>query len=131
MRLWLVIVGVVILVWGNAFAESRYPFEDVKQQAQFQSLLHDLRCPVCQNQDLAESNSGLALDLREEVYHMVQDHHSDQDIIHYLTARYGEFILFKPTLTMTTAILWFGPLALLLLGLMVFAMTCVRKGCDE
>lgn len=107
--------------------DARYPFNSLKQQAQFQALLHDLRCPVCQNQDLADSNAGVAADLRQEVYRRVLANQSDYEIIHYLTARYGEYILMTPPLEITTIILWFGPLALLGVGLLVFAQKCIRR----
>ncbi|MCX7090879.1 MAG: cytochrome c-type biogenesis protein CcmH [Legionellales bacterium] len=111
------------LVWASA----RYPFEHPAQQAQFQALLHDLRCPVCQNQDLADSNAALAADLRDEVYHLVLAHYSDQEIIGHLTQRYGNFIVFKPPVTILTSVLWFGPVLLLLIGLGVFAMVGIRR----
>ncbi|MCR9191648.1 MAG: cytochrome c-type biogenesis protein CcmH [Gammaproteobacteria bacterium] len=123
-------VIVALLLLGIApvsFANSRYPFENAVQQAQFQALLHDLRCPVCQNQDLADSNADLAADLREEVYQRVIQHQSDADIIDFLTARYGDFIIFKPSVSWTTSILWFGPGVLLLMGLGLFGMMCVRR----
>lgn len=112
-------------MWAGASA--RYPFDHPAQQAQFQALLHDLRCPVCQNQDLADSHAELAADLRGEVYRMVLAHQSDQDIIQHLTARYGDFIVFKPPIKLLTSVLWLGPALLLLIGLGIFAMTCIRR----
>lgn len=122
--LWLAVVLLPSLLWASA----RYPFEHPAQQAQFQALLHDLRCPVCQNQDLADSNAELAGDLRAEVYRLVLAHHSDQDIIHHLSERYGDFIVFKPPVKSLTLILWLAPLLLLIFGLGVFGLTCVRRG---
>ncbi len=122
-------IMILLVLWlpSSWATVASYPFDTPNQSAQFQALLHDLRCPVCQNQDLADSNADIAADLRQEVYQLVLAHKSDQDIIHYLTARYGEFILFKPSLTMTTSILWFGPLILLLIGLGLFGLTCIRR----
>ena len=106
-----------------------YSFDQPKQAAQFQGLLKELRCLVCQNQDLADSNAGLAKDLRREVYHMVKAGQSDQDIVHYLTTRYGDFILFKPPVKSLTLLLWFGPGLFLLLGLLIFLRTIAwRRG---
>jgi cytochrome c-type biogenesis protein CcmH len=82
-------------------------------------LLQELRCLVCQNQDLADSNAGLASDLRNEVQALVQKGQSNEAIKAYLQARYGDFILFKPPLKATTALLWFGPFIFLGLGLVV------------
>lgn len=124
-----VLLSISMLCLGTfVWAEALYPFDSPAQQAQFQALLHDLRCPVCQNQDLADSHAPLAADLRDEVYRLVQTQHSDQDIIHYLTGRYGDFIVFQPPVTLLTSVLWFGPLLLLFIGLGLFVMNCTRRG---
>lgn len=102
------------------YANAIYPFDTPKQHAQFRGLLRDLRCLVCQNQDLADSNAGLAKDLRDEVYAHVQAGESDDEIIRYLTMRYGDFILFKPPVKAITSMLWFGPLLFLAIGLFLF-----------
>jgi cytochrome c-type biogenesis protein CcmH len=110
------------------FAEDLYPFASPRQQAQFDHLLRELRCLVCQNQDLSDSNAPLALDLRQQVYEMVNQGQSDGEIRDYLTDRYGDFILFKPPVKAITALLWFGPLAFLLLGFMIFWRSARRVG---
>ncbi len=113
-------------------ATRLYPFEQPKQEAQFTSLLKELRCLVCQNQDLADSNAGLAQDLRDEVYRLVKEGQSDHEIIDYLTQRYGDFILFKPPIKSITVLLWFGPVVFLMLGLLVFWRSiCVRRNPRE
>jgi cytochrome c-type biogenesis protein CcmH len=112
-------------------ANSLYPFDTAKQDAQFFHLLKELRCLVCQNQDLSDSNAGLAKDLREHVYELVKKGKSDNEIIHYLTARYGDFILFNPPVKPLTAFLWFGPVLFLLVGLLIFWRTCLRRTVDE
>jgi cytochrome c-type biogenesis protein CcmH len=101
-----------------------YPFDSPRQKAQFESLLKELRCLVCQNQDLADSNAGLAKDLREIVYKMVRDGQSDQEITQYLTNRYGDFILFKPPVKGFTFLLWLGPILFLIGGFIIFWRTC-------
>lgn len=103
-----------------AQVDEIYPFKQEKQSAQFHHLLTELRCLVCQNQDLADSHSGLANDLREEVYKRVVAGDSDKEIVTYLTDRYGDFILFKPPLKGVTVMLWLGPLIFLTLGLCLF-----------
>lgn len=112
-------------------ANALYPLESEKQTAQFNHLLHELRCLVCQNQDLADSNAPLAKDLRDEVYHLVQSGKSDYEIVQYLTARYGDFILFKPPVKSITALLWFGPVLFLILGLFIFWQTSLKCKNDE
>ncbi len=105
----------------NLYAEKpMYTFNSPAQEAQFRHLLPELRCLVCQNQDLADSNADLAKDLRNEVYQQVLSGRSDQEIIQYLQSRYGDFILFRPPLKALTWILWFGPLLFMLSGLLIF-----------
>jgi cytochrome c-type biogenesis protein CcmH len=84
-------------------------FTDVKQEKRYHKLVDELRCLVCQNQNLADSNSQLALDLRNKVYEMVTTNKSDQEIIDYMVDRYGEYVLYNPPLDPVTAILWVGP----------------------
>jgi cytochrome c-type biogenesis protein CcmH len=109
------------------FANSTYPLETAKQDAQFQHLLKDLRCLVCQNQDLADSNADLAKDLRAQVYQLVKDGKSDNEIIEYLSSRYGDFILFKPPVKTITWLLWYGPFVFLALGFLIFWRTCFKR----
>lgn len=108
-------------------AESLYPFAHPRQEAQFNHLLRELRCLVCQNQDLSDSNAGLAKDLRQQVYEQVVGGKSDQEIIDYLTARYGDFILFKPPVKALTSVLWLGPLIFLLMGFIIFWRSLSRR----
>ena len=115
----------------TAHSNTLYPLDTPKQDAQFTHLLRELRCLVCQNQDLADSNAGLAKDLRDEVYTLVKQGKSDDEIVHYLTARYGDFILFKPPVKVVTALLWFGPALFMLLGILIFWRTCFKRNSDE
>jgi cytochrome c-type biogenesis protein CcmH len=112
----------LILISSVTFANANelYPFDNKRQQSQFTHLLKELRCLVCQNQDLADSHAPLAIDLKNQVYKMVQDGQSDSQILDYLTNRYGDFILFKPPVKTVTYLLWFGPLLFLCLGLGIF-----------
>ena len=114
----------IFLGTTQALANSIYPLDSAKKEAQFTHLLKDLRCLVCQNQDLAESNAELAQDLRAQVYQLVKEGKSDSEISDYLTSRYGDFILFKPPVKAVTLLLWFGPALFLLLGLLIFWRTC-------
>jgi cytochrome c-type biogenesis protein CcmH len=83
------------------------------------NLSQNLRCLVCQNETLADSQADLAEDLRDEIREQMKAGKSDKEIISFLTARYGQFILYKPQVTPTTYLLWFGPFVLLLAGLAV------------
>lgn len=122
-NVFLILLLAHVMVFANAF----YPLDNVKQEAQFNHLLKELRCLVCQNQDLADSNAGLAKDLRNEVYQMVKAGKSDSEITQYLTSRYGDFVLFKPPVKGATVLLWFGPALFLALGLFIFWQTCLKR----
>jgi cytochrome c-type biogenesis protein CcmH len=121
----------VILILGSgplqatATLES-FKFADDAAEQDFKDLISELRCLVCQNQSLADSDAELAHDLRAEVYEMVQDGKSDQEIIDFLVARYGDFVLYNPPLKPSTYLLWFGPFALLLLA-GVLLLRAVRR----
>jgi cytochrome c-type biogenesis protein CcmH len=110
---------------------EQYPFENNLQRQQFQRLSRELRCLVCQNQDLADSNASLAKDLKSLVYQKVIAHESDSEIKAFLTQRYGDFILFKPPIKQQTYLLWFGPLLMLLLGLFVLYRFVMRMRSDD
>lgn len=114
-----------------AFANSMYPLDSVKKETQFNHLLKDLRCLVCQNQDLADSNAELAKDLRSQVYQLVKEGKSDSEIMDYLTDRYGDFILFKPPVKSVTLLLWYGPFLFLLFGFLIFWRTCFKRNSHE
>src|SRR5215204_2331367 len=91
--------------------------EDPAVEQRLQKLSHELRCLVCQNETLADSRAGLAEDLRREIREQIKAGKSDKEIIAFLTERYGQFILYRPRVTPTTYLLWFGPFVLLLAGL--------------
>ncbi len=110
--LWL--CGLGVAGWA---AEDAYPFEDPRQAALFQELLLELRCPKCQNQDIADSNAELARDLRQKTYELVRAGQDRQAVLDYMTLRYGDFIHYRPPLQASTLILWLGPLLFLLAGL--------------
>jgi len=103
-------------------AQVRRP-EPVKGDAALEQRLHklsqELRCLVCQNETLADSRADLAEDLRDEIREQMKAGKSDKEIIAFLTERYGQFILYRPQVTPTTYLLWFGPFVLLLAGLAV------------
>jgi cytochrome c-type biogenesis protein CcmH len=98
------------------YAIDPLQFKDREQEVRFQNLTKQLRCLVCQNQDLADSDAGLARDLRKQVFDMMQSGKSDTEIKQYLVARYNDFVLYDPPLKAGTALLWFAPGVLLLIG---------------
>ncbi|MFB2651098.1 MULTISPECIES: heme lyase NrfEFG subunit NrfF [Shewanella] len=118
------IIGGLVLLLSMATAAmatpvDTYEFKSPENQKRGLSLAHELRCPQCQNQNLIDSNSPVARDLRLEVYKMVDEGKGDDEIIEFMTSRYGEFVLYKPKMETKTYILWLGPVGLLLLGLII------------
>ena len=91
-------------------------FRDGFEEARFRQLTHELRCVMCQNQSLADSNAEIAVDLRREVLDLMREGRSDPEVRDFLVARYGEFVLYRPRVSGTTWLLWFGPLLFALGG---------------
>jgi cytochrome c-type biogenesis protein CcmH len=115
---------------GIAFAQAidPLPFKDHAQEVRFQNLTRELRCLVCQNENLADSNADLARDLRHEVFNLMQQGKSDDEIKQYLVDRYSDFVLYDPPVNGSTLLLWFGPLVILLAGAAVVVVTVRRRG---
>lgn len=113
----------------QAGVESR-EFKHPEQEKNYYELIDELRCLVCQNQTIADSNADLAKDLRRQVYEMLQQGKTRQNIIDYMLARYGDFVLYRPPLKSKTFLLWAGPLIFLILGLM-FLFIYIRKKKSE
>jgi cytochrome c-type biogenesis protein CcmH len=123
---WLVLI--MLLVPGIAWAgEARPLAEDPVAEARLKHLAVELRCLVCQNQTLADSNAPLAEDLRREVREMIAKNMSDQEIIDFLVSRYGDFVLYRPPMKATTTLLWVGPFVLLLGGAVALVTTLRRR----
>lgn len=114
----------VLCLWlglaGGALAQASDPtplqFHDNAEETRFHQLTAELRCVMCQNQSLADSNAQIAHDLRREVLDLMRQGKSDAEIKRFLVDRYGEFVLYKPEVGPGTWLLWFGPLALVLVG---------------
>ena len=114
------LIGLLVSVPAVMAAESLLQFDSPQQEQRYKGLIEELRCMVCQNQNLADSNAGLAQDLRDRTYEMVLEGKSEQDIIDYMVNRYGEFVLYRPPLKMTTVLLWFGPAIILTIAVITF-----------
>ena len=121
------ILLLLFIVMGTAFAGVEvHEFEQAEQEQQYNRLIAELRCLVCQNQNLADSNAELAQDLRQEVYEMIQNGASDQEIVNFMVARYGDFVLYRPPFKTTTAFLWIGPFIILIAGFVIL-LVFIRK----
>ena len=94
-------------------ADTPFEFKEPGLEQRYQKLAAELRCLVCQNQSLADSHADLAQDLRDEVYRMLNEGKSDDEIVGFLVERYGDFVLYRPPVAGITYLLWFGPAALL------------------
>lgn len=113
------LILLAVLLLPLALQAAVYSFDDPKDAERFHRLGEELRCLVCQGQSIADSNSDLAEDLKGEVYRMIREGRSDEEIIQFMVARYGDFVLFKPPVRASTYLLWFGPFALLAIGALV------------
>jgi cytochrome c-type biogenesis protein CcmH len=110
----------LVLLVPLSFAKEAQPAsEDPALEQRLNKLSKELRCLVCQNETLADSQADLAQDLRREIREQMKAGKSDQEILSFLTQRYGQFILYRPQVTPTTYLLWFGPFVLLLGGLAI------------
>ncbi|WP_233843101.1 cytochrome c-type biogenesis protein [Dyella sp. 2HG41-7] len=122
-------VLVALLVLGStAFAQAidPLPFRDHAEELRFQHLTSELRCLVCQDEDLADSNADFARDLRHKVFELMQQGKTDAQIKQYLADRYSDFVLYDPPVNGRTWLLWFGPLLILIAGGLVVVNT-IRK----
>ncbi|MGN5078356.1 cytochrome c-type biogenesis protein [Aeromonas veronii] len=122
----LLLLGSVVQAPAMA-AIDVYTFDNDNQEQVFRELTKELRCPKCQNQDIADSNAGLAKDLRDKTYQMVREGKDKEEIVDYMVARYGNFILYNPPLMASTLILWLGPLMVILIGGAVVVMRSRRS----
>ncbi len=98
-----------------------YAFDTPEQEALFKKMTQELRCLVCQNQNLADSNAELAQDLRKKTHDMIMAGKSEAEIVEYMVARYGDFVLYRPPLKSSTLFLWIGPLLFLVIAIIVAA----------
>ena len=123
---WLLVI--ILLIPGLAVAEEARPLADNPQvEARLKVLAVELRCLVCQNQTLADSNAPLAEDLRREVREMISKDMSDQEIIDFLVQRYGDFVLYRPRWKASTTLLWLGPFLLLIAGATALVLALRRR----
>ncbi len=119
------LVGCLNLAWG-AGLES-FDFSGNVEEQRYKDLLAELRCLVCQNQSLVDSDAELAHDLRLEVYELMAQGRDDAQIRDFLVARYGDFVLYEPPIKPSTYLLWAGPFVLLALGLMMLFRTIRQR----
>lgn len=118
-----------VLPWSgpSPAAITAYQFDDPVQERRFKELTGQLRCLVCQNQTIAESNAGLARDLKDVTYRMIHEGRTDEQIVNFMVERYGDFVLYRPPFKPVTALLWAGPPLLLAAGMAALLLLVRRR----
>lgn len=120
-----------LLAWLPPIAAQPAAAEDPALEQRVQGLAHELRCLVCQNQSLAESNAPLAVDLRNQIREQLAKGASEREVVAFMVARYGDFVLYRPPLKASTVALWVGPFALLVAGTLLLWRRLARRRVPE
>jgi len=127
----------IVCLWSLAASQAAIAAEvapaaaDPQLEARVMALSNELRCLVCQNQSLADSNAELAVDLRNQVREKMKQGMTEREIVDYMVARYGDFVLYRPPMKGSTLVLWFGPLILLVVGLAVLFRRLAARRAPE
>ncbi|MGY8809892.1 MAG: cytochrome c-type biogenesis protein [Pseudomonadales bacterium] len=127
MKRWLVGLTLGAVLLSAQAAVDTFEFKSEQERERFYSISTELRCPKCQNQNIADSDAPIAHDLRNEVFRLLEDGRSDVEIVDYMVARYGDFVRYRPALNAETLVLWFGPLFFLLAGFLAVFMLVRRR----
>lgn len=125
-RAWLLALLLALGLPAQAAIET-YTFDTPAQEQRYKDLIDELRCLVCQNQNLADSDAELAQDLRRKTYEMIKAGKGDGEILDYMVQRYGDFVLYRPPLKGTTLALWVGPFLILAIGVGVLMRVISRR----
>ena len=113
---------------GGRTADAQEGFDDPVLDARYRALSHEIRCPKCLNETIAESKAPVAAELRREIRRLLVEGASDDEIKTFLSSRYGEFVLYRPRLTPTTFVVWAAPFVLLAVGALVFWRILAARG---
>ena len=127
MKRWILVLALALAGAQAWAAIDTYEFQTEQERARYRHLTEVLRCPKCQNQNIADSNAPIAMDLRNEVYQMMEEGHSDPEIVKFLVDRYGDFVLYDPPVDKRTMVLWYGPIVLLVGGLLLIGVMVWRR----
>lgn len=126
-KTFLVLVALLAMSASTFAAIETHEFDTDLQRQRYQSFIEEMRCPKCQNQNLAGSDSPISADLRRELYEMITLGKSDKEIVDFMVERYGDFILYRPRVTPATYALWGAPAALLVIGVIVLILILRRR----
>ena len=127
------LIGAMMLpsLWaGQAYAQGTievYDFDNDAERRRYQTFLDELRCPKCKNNNLAGTNSQIAVDLRRELQRLVREGKTDEEIINFMVARYGDYVLYRPRVRGSTLMLWAGPAIFLLIGAITIGLIVWRR----
>ncbi|MDO9075802.1 MAG: cytochrome c-type biogenesis protein CcmH [Rubrivivax sp.] len=127
MRRFLWAAALICAAWGAFAKDAAETSADPALEKRMLAVAAELRCLVCQNETIAASSADLAVDLRNQVREMLRKGQSEAEIIDYMTARYGDFVLYRPPVRTDTALLWFGPAALMVAGLTILVLVLRRR----
>jgi len=121
------LTAALLVLATNAGAEPMvtFTFDSPEQEASFHKLSNELRCLVCQNQSIADSNAGLAQDLRTEMYEMLRAGKTEDEIVEFMVDRYGDYVMYRPPFKAQTVLLWLGPMIVFLIGV-YYAIAFIR-----
>jgi cytochrome c-type biogenesis protein CcmH len=124
-----VLAALLLMAFGpSSMAQSNdiYSFDSRAEEQRFQALISELRCPKCQNQNIADSNAPISEDMRDEVYQMMSEGASNEKIVDALVSRFGEFVRYKPEVDRRTILLWATPVIAVVVGFLVVAVIVLR-----
>jgi len=129
----ILLFALTLLLGSNAMAANIevYKFEDPEQEAIYKDLIGELRCLVCQNQNIADSNAELAQDMRRKTYELVKSGKDKREVADFMAERYGDFVLYKPPFNATTALLWVGPFAFFFIAVWLMLRTIRARRADN
>jgi len=123
----LLVLCLLFLSFASQAAIEAYEFKSVEMEADYKKLISELRCLVCQNQNLSGSNADLAKDLRKQTHEMLMKGNTPDQVVQYMIDRYGDFVLYRPRLKQDTLLLWFGPFVTLALALWLVIRAMRKK----
>ena len=128
MKAWIGALMLSAAMAGTAQAAiDTYEFASEAERQRYRGLVEELRCPKCQNQNIADSDAPIAMDLREQIFRMLEEGQSNEQIVDFLVSRYGDFVLYKPPVTARTLLLWYGPAVFLGVGFVLLGVIVLRR----
>lgn len=128
MRRLIYAAGLLLGCFSSAQAAiDTYDFADQAERDRYRVLTEELRCPKCQNQNIADSDAPIAMDMRAEIFKKLENGESNDEIVEFLVDRYGDFVRYNPPVNSSTAILWYGPFTLLALGFVMVGVIVIRR----